>query len=273
LNSLIYIGDNVTIENNDSLQNFSGINNLEIIGKNLYINNNPAMTDLGGFQSLKYIELQCEIINNDILSNLSGLENLDSIGGNLGIGNNPRLTSLDSLYNLKLINGALSIGNNDSLYSLAGLDNINSTSVTNLIISDNPLLSACNVISVCNYLADPEAIVIIENNAPGCDSPEEVDAACQVSTDENEVSRTIRIYPNPFYSSIRIVFELDQPVEVSISIFNHFGEQIELIKEPKGTGKQHFTWVPPVNQPAGIYYYLLQTGNAELITGKMLLMK
>lgn len=273
LNSLIYIGDNVTIENNDSLKNLTGINNLEIIGRNLYINNNPAMTDLGGLNSLKYIELQCEIINNNILVNLSGLENLDSIGGNLGIGNNPRLTGLDSLYNLKLINGALAIGNNDSLSSLAGLGNINSNSVTSLIISDNPLLSTCNVISVCNYLADPEAIVTIENNAPGCNSPEEVDEACQVSIDENGISRIIRTYPNPFYSSIRIEFELGKPAEVSISIFNDLGEQIELIKQQKEAGKQHFTWVPAVNQPAGVYYYLLQTGNEDLLSGKMLLMK
>ena len=41
----------------------------------------------------------------------------------------------------------------------------------------------------------------------------------------------VKSYPNPFLSSTTIAYELQHPATVQITIFNHLGKQIEVIKE------------------------------------------
>ena len=65
--------------------------------------------------------------------------------------------------------------------SLTGLENINAGSIADLYISFNNSLSTCEVQSICNYLASPNGIVIINNNATGCNNPPEVANACGIS--------------------------------------------------------------------------------------------
>jgi hypothetical protein len=98
-----------------------------------------------------------EIWSNGVLENLSGLDNLILIGGRLGV------------------------GYNDTLTNLMGLNNIDGASINNLRIVCNKLLSSCEVQSICDYLSSPNGTVEIYNNAPGCNSPEEVEEACESS--------------------------------------------------------------------------------------------
>jgi len=102
------------------------------------------------------------------------LENLTSVEY-LSLFGNASLTSLAALENLTLVNN-LSIRNNRSLVNLIGLENIDHDTLTNVSITENRNLFVCHVESICNYLENGGTSTI-EENAPGCNAPEEVEAA------------------------------------------------------------------------------------------------
>ncbi len=82
----------------------------------------------------------------------------------------------------------------------------------------------------------------------------------------------LKNYPNPFSTSTTIEYELQQHSTVQITIYNHLGEQIELISEKyQPMGKHQFTWHAE-NQPAGVYYCTLRTVS-RMQTAKMIKMK
>ncbi len=82
-------------------------------------------------------------------------------------------------------------------------------------VYNNTSLSTCEVQSICDYLLIPNSSSIIYDNAPGCNSQEEVEEAC-LNTMVEEINRTEKysIYPNPVtdvatFSSSKITsFEL-----------------------------------------------------------------
>nr|NQU88899.1 hypothetical protein [Bacteroidota bacterium] len=143
---------------------------------------------------------------------LAGLDGLDSVGGNLEISNNEVLATLAALENLSSIAGTLIIGGefelgtlgNPSLVSLAGLESIEPNSITNLEISYNSSLSECHAQSICDFLVSPIGEIEIHDNAPGCNSQEEVIEACESSclpegitfTTQSEIDNFQINYPN-----------------------------------------------------------------------------
>ncbi len=170
------------------------------IGGNVTINAFD-ITNLNGLSVLTSIGGTLSIYA-DVLSSLSGLENLTSIGESLIIQNNDSLTSLAGLENLTSLYG-LSLRFNRSLASLTGLENV--ISLDGMIwITDNDTLSDCAVQSICSYLTGP-GFAWIENNATGCNSPDEVAEDCGVGIDENAAfGNGFRIYPNPSYATITV---------------------------------------------------------------------
>ena len=88
------------------------------------------------------------------------------------------MISLAGLENLTSIGGGLSLWSNDTLISLSGLEKIDPGSITDLNISNNDLLSECDVQSICEYLAAPNGTVNIHNNASGCNGPGEIAQNC-----------------------------------------------------------------------------------------------
>ena len=187
------------------------------------------------------------VYQNSVLTNFSGLENLDAIGGKLVIGYNPLLNSL------------------------TGLDSIEAESIVDLIISDNDNLSDCAIYSICEYLSAPGGTVKIENNASGCNSPGEVDAACTNSVIESMICNGLKIHPNPFTTSTTIEYKLKQPSTVKLSVFNQLGQLVHQQLEDQSQGNQKLQW-DAQNQPEGMYYFTLQAGE-HVSTGKMLLVK
>jgi len=112
------------------------------------------------------------------ITNLDGLSQVTSIGGwvNLSPVLNSVLVDITGLQNLTTIGGNLTINSNPYLSSLSGLDNITFIGA-NLDISNNLQLSICDVQGICNYLEN-SGVANILNNAPGCDTQAEVEAAC-----------------------------------------------------------------------------------------------
>lgn len=81
----------------------------------------------------------------------------------------------------------------------------------------------------------------------------------------------IEAYPNPFSNLITISYELHQPSTVQLTIFNHFGQQVDFIQQNQFHGKQQVTW-DASDQPAGMYYFRLEAGE-QVSTGKLLLLR
>ncbi len=140
-----------------------------------------------GCDDIDEVETACEACFHDgaVFSTQESIDNFNSeypscimIYGDLTI-NGTNITNLEGLSQITKIKGELRIHNNGLLSSLSGLDNIVSESITNLYIRYNPILTECEIQSVCDFLNSASGSEIdIFSNAPGCDRIEEVEDAC-----------------------------------------------------------------------------------------------
>jgi hypothetical protein len=287
MGNLVSIGGNLEVCFNDSLINFEGMESLESIGGSLRLGRkgtgstasggNLSLINLEGLNNLSSIGGNLEIYFNASLTSLTGLENLASIGGSLLIGGyfglngggNPSLVSLNALENLSSVSGDIGIFSNDLLTSLTGLENIAPGSISNLWILENPLLSSCEVQSICDYLVNAQREVVIFSNAPGCNTPEEVKQACD-SLPVPEISRSchLLIHPNPFTEAAMISFELDAPAAIEVVIYDKLGKVVmKFPLQEYHSGAHSVTWQAK-GMPAGIYLIRFQAG-ADSITTKI----
>jgi hypothetical protein len=204
------------------LLNLSGMENLTSIGDYLYIGKAHSLQNLNGLENLTAIGGSLYIENNNNLTSLTGVDNLTSISQHLSVGKNILLASLDGFCNLTSIGGFINIWSNNSLTSLNGLQNVDGLSIAGLEIKLNSLLSSCNIQSICDYLANPNGTIVIHDNAPGCNSPEEVEQAC---LKENTSKEEITIFPNPTSSFITIHIKEGIAIE-EVIIYNHLGQKV-----------------------------------------------
>jgi hypothetical protein len=201
-----------------------------------------------------------------------GLNSLVLIGDGCAIEDNHLLTSLTGLENLSLIGGNLKIINNANLTSLTGLDNINAGSIEDLSIYENPYLSTCEVLSVCNYLSapSPSGSIYIYGNTIGCNSQEEVLDSCEanaVLVEETYMLEEYTISPNPFTISTTLSFRLFKPENVRFTVYNVQSQIVFSVQGSQEKGEQKIQWNAE-GLPAGIYYFRLQAGD-KVGSGKM----
>ncbi|MDP8237739.1 MAG: T9SS type A sorting domain-containing protein [Candidatus Hatepunaea meridiana] len=79
-------------------------------------------------------------------------------------------------------------------------------------------------------------------------------------------------YPNPFNSTTRISYELNDIMNVEVSIFNTLGQQIAVLdRGERAAGTYNLTWNAD-NVPSGIYFIKLITPTVKL-TRKVLLVR
>ncbi|MBC8320244.1 MAG: T9SS type A sorting domain-containing protein [Bacteroidetes bacterium] len=239
LNIVTRIGDGgLHIQNNELLTDLTGLDNLETISGNLIIggeypsNCNNSLFTLSGLSLLDTVGGGLYIGYNINLSTFSGLEGLKSIGGYLNIVRNINLTDISALSQLSNIEGDMVIGGwvpyqgNFILQSLSGLENIAPNSIENLVIGHNPVLSECEVVSICEYLAAPIGDVSIFFNTTGCNSPEQVEDACE-SVDIFKVAynNKISFFPNP--ATDKLIVSTNQEMKIkSLSIYNQLGQEV-----------------------------------------------
>lgn len=165
----------------DDIVNLNGLSVLTRIGGNLEISENLLLTDLTGLNNIEYIGGDLIIVKNDVLGSLTGLERLESVEGDLTIRENDSLSGLAGLSNLELIGGNLTIEENGILSSLYGLDNIQASSNLDMNIRLNPMLSDCQIQSICDYLSSPNGVVDIAYNAEGCNGPVQIANDCGIN--------------------------------------------------------------------------------------------
>ena len=296
LDAINYIGGELLIRGNEALTSLSGLDNLasvggalniwvcrftsltglgnlSTVGGNLSIGGNDALTSLTGLENLTSVEGSFSVGSN-ALSSLTGLDNLNSIGENFWISNTDGLNTLTGLENLHFVGGDITIRNNSFLINLTGIENIAASSIDNLFIYNNPYLFACDVKSICDYLASPNGEIEIHDNAIGCDSQQEVEGSCGTAVEEFDVQSSksnVQCLPNPFTTSTTIEYELQQPSTIQITIYNHLGKQLEVIQQTQSAGKQQVVWNAE-GLTGGVYYCVLKTGNGTK-TMKMIKLK
>ena len=194
LNSLKSISSDFTMDT--SIESLEGLSSLEYIGGNF--------TPKGSFTSFKGLERLNKVegdfvINRLYMSNLSSLEGLSSlsiVNGDLEIIYMPELQDMKSLSNLSTVSGTLhitgdlqsleglsnlySVGNLDVSLNITSFSGINIRKVSNIKISDCPLLSdlsalssslQCNVNDItvqdCESLYDFSSFVPLVENMTG----------------------------------------------------------------------------------------------------------
>lgn len=287
LENLTSIGENLTLgwgcgqagggQSIPNLVSLAGLDNLTSIGGNLTIQVCPVLTSLNGLSNLTSIGGGFYVGCNSDLNSLLGLDNLTSIGGSLVFESNPSLTSLNGLENLTSLGGDIIIGGewwddgNPALMSLSALDNIDAATIENIVIQHNDSLSDCDAQSICDYLASPNGTIVISDNAPGCNSQQEVQDDCDSITSVGEIvtDETFTISPNPLKSTSQIQYSIQYKSPVTIKILDLTGQEIKtLVDNTTQQGEQQIIFNTG-DLPTGIYFCVLKT-NEEMITKKII---
>ncbi|MFK5857503.1 MAG: T9SS type A sorting domain-containing protein [Bacteroidota bacterium] len=254
LNFLTYVGGYIGISSCEQLTSLEGLNSLATVVGNFNINSEgiSSLSALGGLTSSGGLG----VLNLEI-TNLSGLNALTSITGTLYVGGCDLLTSLSGLDSLTHVGEELKIGGNTILTSLSGIDNIDYQSITKLNITYNPALSTCEVKSVCDYLAAPGGDIFLFSNSDGCNSPEEVEAACNnLSTEVNDDKSELLIYPNPAKNKLFINTRNETTIN-ELVIYNQIGQVVF-----KEIGVVEFIDISELKQ--GIYVIEININNKKI---------
>jgi len=225
--------------------------------------NGDDINNLNGLSSVTEIGGNLFIYNNNALKSVTGFENLNSVGGNLLILANDSLTSLTALDSMTLVDGDITIGINGSLKNLVGLENIDASSISVLTITSNDSLTDCNTITVCQFLVELGGESVINNNAPGCNSAEEVIEICINPIEEIGFGNEFNISPNPLESTSWIRYTLNQSSPVILQILDLAGrEMLTLVDEVRQPGEQSVIFNTS-GLPVGIYFCVLKTNNGK----------
>ncbi len=225
------------------------------------------MTTLFGLENLDSTGGYLWIAHNYALTSLTGLEGLTSVGGEFRIENNITLSTLTGLENLSSIGGDFIIGYNAALTTLAGLENIDASTIMYLAIFENSSLSSCEVQSICKYLDNPSGEIEIYENAPGCDSRQEVQEACWiVHIEEGQATEhQFTFYPNPVTANAKLSGDFSSSGVVNICIYNTTGLCLKSWEfNNQQSGQQEFT-LNLGELPRGIYFLRLQAGNEVVL--------
>ena len=79
-------------------------------------------------------------------------------------------------------------------------------------------------------------------------------------------------YPNPFNPRTTIRYQLNEPAEVKLKVFNISGQEVALlVRARQNPGRYEIEWNAG-DLPSGIYYYQIQANN-NILTRKSLLLK
>jgi hypothetical protein len=238
LKNVTSVDGDLWIWNNYALESLDGLHNITSVGHGyLWIESNTLLKNLIGLKKLTTIKGSLDISYNPALKNLAGLENLTSIGFDLWLLNNDSIKNFKGLENLTSIGRDLWVFENPSLVTLKGLDNIDTASISSLFIVENASLSTCEVKSICDYLGIPDASIEISENAPGCNSKEEVEKACKsvcsVNTSENKTICQGESYKGwtttgAYKDTLRSLSGCDSIVTTNLSIYPVYLVKIEL---------------------------------------------
>lgn len=160
LNGLTEVDNRITIVNNNSLEDFNGLENVRA----LYIvefTNNPSLVSLTGLRNVESI-FGFVIKNNDRLTDLSVFNNIKGTQG-IDIRDNDLLATLDGFRNVEEIQGELRIENNSSFIDMRGLEKLKKVNKLQILANPN-LRDLRGLDSLSSMLGQVYAITIWSND-------------------------------------------------------------------------------------------------------------
>ena len=166
-----------------ALTNLSGLDSLTDVNT-IFIWSNPSLTSLHGIEQITgNIQYGFSIYDNIALIDINALSHVTSVSeGTVLISGNVSLPNLTGLGNITTIGGGLKIFDHPNLPSLGDF-NTNLTILSgngdSVEIINNHILAVCSSVPICNYLA-ANGPAYFDGNAVGCNSIEEVKAACNI---------------------------------------------------------------------------------------------
>lgn len=182
----LYIG-------NTGLHDLHGLEGLTYVG-NMIITGNHQLFSLQGLENITSSEFGISLTFNDSLLLLGALSQITSIPtGTFECSYNNTLNGFNGLGNLTFIGGGFWIVGNNGLETLADLNpglvienNPAYGAYDSILIEYNPILEACSFPAICNFLVS-NGHARINNNAPGCSTYAEVQAACPTCTGVSKI--------------------------------------------------------------------------------------
>lgn len=210
-----------------NLIDLNGLDSLRKIGSYLTMWGNGSLNNLSGLKSLSSIIDGLVIGYNEQLVNMEGLQSLTNVGGGMEIIGNTSLTNLNGLDSLATIGGILGISTNANLIDISGIKNIDPNSIWELLsIRHNYSLSDCAIYSICEFIASPNGLIVIEENAEGCNSQIQVEIACpELQVLDIKFNSDIVLFPNPAKQTIKISTKFENPISL-MTIYNLQGQEL-----------------------------------------------
>jgi photosystem II stability/assembly factor-like uncharacterized protein len=126
----------------------------------------------------------------------------------------------------------------------------------------------------------PFSIIIHDNQTPPftdtCDYTLIIDEAVSYKTEYYKLSESIKVYPNPFASSVTIEYVLSQEERVQIEVFNASGELVRIMENARKLPGRNFTdWNGTDDHDnmldSGIYHLWISIGDLSFSRSVVLL--
>ena len=163
------------IKDNPSLNSLNGLQGVvDWVTYYVFIDNNDSLVNLHGLNNITGCE-ELEIKDNNNLNSVTGLESMLNIGS-IRIMNNDNLVALTELS--AILDCGLQILDNELLQNIDAFEFSNVCTIP-FEISNNPSLSLCSTDYICSFIDfHGNNYVTIENNAQGCNSNAQVTYNC-----------------------------------------------------------------------------------------------
>lgn len=292
LSNLTTVGGLLEVRLNPVLTSLEGLGSVSSTGGNVRVHLNEGLTDLQGLEGLVNVGGAVSVEGNSALQSMNGLAP-QSVGGAFWVKDNPQLTDLSAASGLTTIVSALNLQDNAALASLeelAGitalggylrvqncplltdltpLANIDPTSITELLLQDLPGVSNCALENICAYLAGSAPEPTIANNAAGCASVAEVEAAC-ASTSIADVPAgaglAVQVFPNPSHGVVHLQGSWQAPVD--LRVYDPAGRTVHQERVTAAAGAAHALHLAHLLPGA----YLLQVqGEEGIATARLII--
>lgn len=113
------------------------------------------------------------------------------------------------------------------------------------------------------FMSNPEIQIALDSIGFVTDTTQ---TSVELENNQFENFSNISAYPNPFNDQTEIEFEVYQPGEVKVSIYDLLGREVKVIsREFLKSGKHRFRWNPEINLSSSIYLLVSFQNNRKLV--------
>ena len=217
---------------NDALVNLNGLN-IATSMESVVIEDCASMEDVSALSTVENIDnLVFAFLPS--LVNLNGTENITDVKQSIVVYDCDSLISLDGLQGITNANVGMSqarieISENLNLTDISAIENIDPESLYSIYIRENSMLSICNNLTICSYFNAGGSGVVV-NNAPGCNTVQEILDSCVLSIAEVDLGQSISLYPIPVSERLNITIAENVVFEKAV-VYTILGERLLVTSE------------------------------------------